>query len=125
MNKIHATVVALILGASGALGVAAATRTAGLRAPATGGVSDAAVAARAKQLDKVERQISRARRDKPPALPAVPAARRSPPAQRQAVVVRRPAPVVVVAAGSGSHESEDEHDDDHGGHGHGGETDDD
>ena len=31
MNKIHVTVVALILGVSGALGVAAATRTAGLR----------------------------------------------------------------------------------------------
>ena len=31
MNKIHVTVVALILGVSGAFGVAAATRTAGLR----------------------------------------------------------------------------------------------
>jgi hypothetical protein len=116
MNKIHATVVAVILGVSGALGVAAATRTAGLRAPTAGGVSDSAIAARAQRLDKVERQIARARRDKPPALPAVPAARTSTPAQRQAVVYRRPAPVVVMAS-SGHHESEDEHDDD-GGHGH-------
>ena len=116
MNKIHATVVALILGVSGALGVAAVTRTAGLRAPAAGGVSDSAIAARAQRLAKVERQIARARRDKPPALPAVPAARASTPAQRQAVVYRRPVPVVVMAS-SGHHESEDEHDDD-GGHGH-------
>ena len=75
MNKIHVTVVALILGASGALGVAAATHTAALRTPAAGGVSDSAIAARTKQLDKVERQIARAGRDKPPALPAVPASR--------------------------------------------------
>ena len=63
MNKVHATVIALILGVSGALGIAAATQTTGLRAPAASGVSDAAVAARQKQLDKVERQIARARRD--------------------------------------------------------------
>jgi hypothetical protein len=115
MNKVHATVIALILGVSGALGIAAATQTTGLRAPAASGVSDAAVAARQKQLDKVERQIARARRDKPPALPAVPAARRSAPVQRQTVVYRRPAPVVVVSS-SGHHESEHE---DEGGHGHG------
>jgi hypothetical protein len=123
MNKVHATVIALILGVSGALGIAAATQTTGLRAPAASGVSDAAIAARQKQLDKVERQIARARRDKPPALPAVPAARTSAPVQRQAVVYRRPAPVVVVS--SSHHESEDEGEDDHGGHGHGGEGDDD
>jgi len=121
MNKIHATVVALILGVSGALGIAAATRTAGLRAPAAGNVSNAAIAARAHKLDQVERQIARARRDKPPALPAVPAARNAAPAQRQAVAYRRPAPVVVVSGGH--HESEDEGDDDHGGHGHGGDDD--
>ena len=75
MNKIHVTVVALILGVSGALGLAAATHTAGLRAAANPSVSNAAIAARAKRLDKSERQIARAWRDKPPALPAVPGSR--------------------------------------------------
>ena len=75
MNKIHVTVVALILGISGALGVAAATHTAGLQTTsANSGVSDAVISARAHRLDKVARDIARARRDKPPALPAVPAA---------------------------------------------------
>lgn len=108
MKKIHVTVVALILGVSGALGVAAATHTAGLRtATAHSSVSDAAIAARAHRLDKVAHQIARARRDKPPALPAVPAARKTSRAQSQRVVYQRPAPVVVVSH-SGHHESEDE-----------------
>ena len=74
MKKIHVTVVALILGVAGAFGVAAATHTAGLRATTTAhsSVSDPAIAARAQRLDKVARSIGRARRDKPPALPAVP-----------------------------------------------------
>ena len=56
MNKIHVTVVALILGVSGAFGVAAATRTAGLQTTsANSGASDAAISARAHRLDKVAR----------------------------------------------------------------------
>lgn len=117
MKKIHVTVVALILGVSGALGIAAATRTAGLRTTtAHSSVSDAAIAARAHRLDKVARDIARARRDKPPALPAVPAARKAQASQAQRVVYQRPAPVVVVRH-SGHHESEgesehgEEHDD--------------
>ncbi len=107
MNKIHATVVALILGASGALGVAAATHTTALRTPAAGGVSDSAIAARTKQLDKVQRQIARAGRDKPPALPAVPASRSSSQPPPPHVVYRRPPPLVLVS-NSGHHESDDE-----------------
>jgi hypothetical protein len=115
MNKIHVTVVALILGVSGALGLAAATHTTGLRtASAKPSVSDAAIAARARQLDKVERQIARARRDKPPALPAVPASRAPSQSQRPRIVYRRPAPVVLVS--SRSHESED-HESEHEGGG--------
>ena len=112
MNKIHVTVVALILGVAGALGVAAATNTAGLRASssATAGVSDATVAARSHRLDKVARDIARARRDKPPALPAVPSARASAQRQAQRVVYQRPAPVVVVKH-TGHHE--DEHENEH------------
>jgi hypothetical protein len=110
MNKIHITAVALILGVSGALGVAAATHTAGLRAT-TGRTtaSDAVIAARAHRLDKVARDIARARRDKPPALPAAPAARGSNRSQVQHVVYQRPAPVVVVSH-SGHHEAEHEND---------------
>lgn len=113
MKKIHVIVVALVLGVAGVLGVAAATRTAGLRAtPAHSSVSDAAIAARAHRLDKVARSIARARRDKPPALPGVPAARRASGSQTQRVVYQRPAPVVVVRH-TGHHESEqgDEQDD--------------
>jgi hypothetical protein len=108
MNKIHVTVVALILGVSGALGVAAATRTTQLRTPtAHSSVSDAAIAARAHRLDKVARDIGRARRDRPPALPAVPAARRASGSRAQRIVYQRPAPVVVVRH-NGHHESESE-----------------
>lgn len=107
MNKIHVTVVALILGVSGAFGVAAATRTAGLRTTsAKPGASDAAISARAHRLDKAARAIARARRDKPPALPGVPAAG-SGRSQAPGVVYQRPAPVVVVRH-TGHHESEHE-----------------
>ena len=117
MNKLHVTVVALILGVSGALGVAAATRTTQLRTPAAhSSASDAAIAARAHRLDKVARDIARARRDKPPALPPVPATHRASASQAQRVVYQRPAPVVVVRH-SGHHESEGESE-------HGGEQDD-
>jgi hypothetical protein len=106
MNKIHVTVVALILGVSGALGVAAATRTAGLQTTsAKSGASNAVISARAHRLDKVARDIARARRDKPPALPGVPAANGSVRAQAPRVVYQRPAPVDVVRH-NGHHESE-------------------
>jgi len=109
MNKFHITVVALILGVSGALGVAAATRTAGLQTTsAKPNASNAAIAARAHRLDKVAREIARARRDKPPALPAVPAAHGSSRSQAPRIVYQRPAPVVVVRH-TGHHESESEH----------------
>jgi hypothetical protein len=107
MKKIHVTVVALILGVAGALGVAAATRTAGLRATtAHPGVSSAAIAARAHRLDRVERSIARARRDQPPALPAVPAGGKASRSQPPGVVYQRPAQVVVVT--HSRHESEHE-----------------
>jgi hypothetical protein len=111
MNKIHVTVVALIMGVAGALGVAAATNTAGLRtSSASAGVSDATIAARSHRLDKVARDIARARRDKPPALPAVPAARTPSQSQAPRVVYQRPAPVVALSH-SGHHE--DEHESEH------------
>ena len=115
MNKLHVTVVALILGVSGALGIAAATRTAGLRTvTAHPSASDTAIAARAHRLDKVAREIARARRDKPPALPPVPAARKARASQAPRVVYQRPAPVVVVSHGHHESEGESEHRGEHG-----------
>jgi hypothetical protein len=112
MNKIHVTVVSLILGLSAALGIAAASDTVGLRASGAPSASKAQLAAREKRLAKAELAIRKARRSKPPALPAVPAARAS-----AGPVAQRAAP-----AASSSHGDDDDDDfgDDHGGHGHGG-----
>jgi hypothetical protein len=116
MNKIHVTVVSLILGLSAALGIAAATDTVGLRASAAPSVSDAELTARATRLAKAEKAIMKARDSKPPALPAVPA---SSGAATQRVVFQRSAPVV--SSSMSGHD--DELEDDHGRHGHGGEDD--
>jgi hypothetical protein len=94
MKKIHALAIALILAVSAGLGLAAATKTAGLRsAPPTTVTSKAAIAARSRKLDRLEASLRRALRDKPPALPA---ARRPAAAPAQQVVYRRPAPIVVI-----------------------------
>jgi hypothetical protein len=119
MNKIHVTVVAALLGLSGMLGIAAATDTVGLRASASSpGVSNAGIAARAKRLAKAEKALRKARNSKPPALPAVPASRRTSAAAQQQVVFQRSAPVSV-----SGHGDDDEFEDDHSGHGHGGDND--
>jgi hypothetical protein len=94
MKKIHALAIALILAVSAGLGLAAATKTAGLRsATPTTVTSKAAIAARSRKLDRLEASLRRALRDKPPALPA---GRRPAAAPAQRVVYRRPAPIVVV-----------------------------
>lgn len=96
MKKLHVLAVALLLGVAAAIGVVAATRTVGIGATAHTRVSETAIAVRSKKLSSAERALRRARNDRPPALPAVPAARRS--AQTpQKIVYRRPAPLVVLA----------------------------
>src|SRR5205085_789366 len=101
MKKIHALAIALILAVSAGLGLAAATRTAGLRnATPTTATSSGAIAVRSHKLDRVQAAPRRALRDKPPALPAVPAARRPAASPPQQVVYRRPAPIVVIKHGS-------------------------
>jgi hypothetical protein len=117
MNKIHVTVVSLILGLSAALGIAAASDTVGLRASATPGVPSSELAAREKRLAKAEMAIRKARRSKPPALPAVPAARASSGPVTQRVVFQRAASI---ASSSHGDDDDDDFGDDHGGHGHGG-----
>jgi len=122
MNKIHVTVVSLILGLSSALGIAAATDTAGLRTAATPSVSNAELAARAQRLAKAEKAIRKARRSKPPALPAVPASRPSSGAGPQQIVFQRSASDS--SSSQSGHDDDDFEDDDHGHHGHGGGDDD-
>lgn len=105
MKRIHVVAVAVLLGLAAVLGVVAATRTTSVGATAHAQVSDATIAARTQRLARVERQLQRALRDRPPALPSVPASRPAaqPPAQ---IVYRRPAPLVVVKSGSHRGESE-------------------
>lgn len=121
MKKIHAAAIALILAVSAGLGLVAATKTAGLRTTTSAAPApSSSIAARTHRLNRIEASLRRALRDKPPALPAVPAGRRptaAPPAQ-QRVIFRRPAPLVVVKHRSnhedeyeGEHESEDGGDD--------------
>ena len=112
MNKIHVTVVSLILGLSAALGIAAASDTVGLRASAAPGVPSSELAAREKRLAKAEKAIRKARRSKPPALPAVPAARASSGPVTQRVVFQRAASV---ASSSHGDDDDDDFGDDHGG----------
>lgn len=110
MKKVHVITVALLLGVAAILGVVAASRTAGVGAASRSHVSNAAVAARAQRLDRVDVALRKALRDRPPALPRVP------PAQNQArtsaqVVYRRPAPIVILKHSShhddrGDHEAE-------------------
>lgn len=97
MKKVHVLAVALLLGLSAALGLVAATRTAGMRSSTHGGTASAAtIGARTQQLDRVERQLRSALRDKPPALLALPAANRVHAGALTRVVYRRPAPLVVI-----------------------------
>jgi hypothetical protein len=108
MKKTHALLIALILAVSAGLGLAAATRTAGLRTATSTHTHTASIVARSRRLDRVEAALRRALRDKPPALPAVPGARR-PVAAAAAprVIYTRPAPIVVVKHGS-HHDSDGE-----------------
>ena len=114
MKRIHVAGVALLLGISAALGLFAATRTAGLSSQTQRHASNAAIVARTHRLDQVERALRRALRDRPPALPAVP--RASQPVSAPQVVYRRPAPIVVIKHTS-HHDSEREADSEGGGGG--------
>jgi hypothetical protein len=120
MKRIHVLTVALLLGVAAVFGVVAATRTGHVGAAAHTRVSSGTIKARSRRLARVERQLRRALRDRPPALPPVPAVRSpappaaqlatSPPAPR--IVYHRPAPVVVVTHSRGHGERESESGDD-------------
>jgi hypothetical protein len=98
MKKAHIVAIALLLGLAAMLGVLAASRTVGVvgvgassRAQAT----TSSVTARVRRLNKVELALRRALRDRPPALPRVPASTHGVVAAPR-VVYRRPAPIVVI-----------------------------
>ena len=117
MKRIHVVGVALLLSLAAVLGLFAATRTASLATNAQRRTSDAAIAARAQRLNRVELALQRALRDRPPALPPVPTSGAPAAATAPQIVYRRPAPVVVI-----KHTSH--HDDEHEAEGDGGGGDD-
>jgi hypothetical protein len=133
MNRLHALVVAVLLGIAAVAGSYAALGTTALGATAgEATVSDAQIVARKAKLDRAERALRRAARRKHPALPPLPARRSS------ASLVAAPGSAAPVAPAPGpaayrddDHDSDDDwdddgdedrhdRDDDHSGPGHGG-----
>ena len=102
MRRLHIITVAVLLGIAAAAGVIAMSRTTGVGARAHSRTNDAVIAARIRQLDRFELALRRSLRDRPPALPRVPAAGQGPtrsPARAPVsprIVYRRPAPIVVL-----------------------------
>lgn len=107
MKKLHVLAIALLLGLAAVFGVLAATRTVGIGSTAHAPVSQTAIRARSQKLSAAERALHRALKARPPALPAVPAVRRSAQTPQQ-LVYRRPAPLVVLASGRSHSEREAE-----------------
>ena len=102
MNRIHALAASTVVALSAIFGVAAMATTAGIGAPkaAESQVSDRAISARQRKLNRAEAALRKARAKKPPPLPPAPAA--APP---RVVAQSAPAPVL-------SSSSDDDHEDD-------------
>jgi hypothetical protein len=101
VNRSRAGTVSLALGLAAAAGVFALGRTLALGHEARA-ARDGTVAARAAQLDRYEASLRRALAQKPPPLPAVPAARQATPSQAPVrIVYHRPPAVVVTRHRSG------------------------
>ena len=97
MNKVHVTIFAILVTATAVLGAAAVTHTTGLGRAARH-TNDAAVGARAKQLEAYAAKLKRELKAKPPALPPIPkpaVSAPAPPAPAPRIVYHRPPPVVV------------------------------
>jgi hypothetical protein len=116
MNRLHALVVAVLLGIAAVAGSYAALGTTALGVTASEAtLSDAQIAAREAKLDKAERALRRAAKRQPPALPPLPA-RRSSASLAAAPGSGTPvAPVPGPAAfrDDDDHDSDDDWDDDH------------
>jgi hypothetical protein len=89
MSKSHIALISALLALAAVAGTVAATRTVSLGS-ANRQSANAAVAARTKQLDRLQASIQRALEKTPAARPAAPA----PAAPR--IVYHRPPPIVVV-----------------------------
>ncbi len=124
MNKKHALLISLAIGAAAIAGTVAATKTAHLGQSATTTPTSPAalITQRTKALDRTEAALRKALAERPPKLPPVPkatsaaagspiaaapapAAAAAPP---QRVVYVRPAPIVRHVPRAGGHESEHE-----------------
>lgn len=93
MHKVNVFLISGALAVAAVLGATAALRTTSL-GRAHRASADAAVVARARQLDRLESALRAQLRKRPPALPAV--TRVPPAAPRPRVVYRRPPAIVVV-----------------------------
>ena len=93
MHKVNVLLIAGALAVAAVLGATAALRTTSL-GRAHRSSADAAVVARAKQLDRFEATLRAQLAKRPPALPAVP--RVVPAAPAPHIVYRRPPAIVVV-----------------------------
>lgn len=102
MNRIHALAASVIVALSAIFGVTAVVTTTGVGAPKST-VSDQAIAARENNLNRAEAALAKARAEKPPALPAVPA----PPRPR---VITQSAPAIAVSSSSDEEHEDDEDD---------------
>jgi hypothetical protein len=104
----------VIIGLAAVFGVAATTKSAGIGEPkpAASQVSDAAIAARQRKLNRAQKALRKARAQKPPALPAAPTTRVS---ASRAPVTSGSAPIVRSASAprsfDDSYEDEDEFED--------------
>lgn len=113
MEKLHVTILALLLAGAAMLGTVAVARTTGLGAAARH-TNDAAFAARARQLTAYAAKLRKELKARPPALPSVPkqqpVAAGSAPSSAPRIVYHQPPPVVVTVhhghGDDGSHEGD-------------------
>lgn len=110
MNKLHALVIAVLLGIAAVAGSYAALGTTALGVTASEAtVSDAQIAAREAKLDQAARALERVAKRKRPALPPLPARRSS----GSLVASAAPAGVSSVAPAPPLAFRDDDHDSDH------------
>jgi len=117
MNRLHALVIAVLLGVAAVVGTYAAVGTTSLGVTASEAtVSDAQIEARKAKLDRAARALQRAAKRKPPALPGLPARRTSPSLVSAAAAPGSGAPMAPsqgpVAFRDDDHDSDDDWDDD-------------
>ena len=107
MKRTHAFLIALALGIAVVAGTFAALRSQQLARNAVPRVSTNQYASQTRALDRAEAAIRAELRRRPPAVPALPIAGSTPSQAPQAVIYRRPAPIVrVVHRHGGEHEAE-------------------